>query len=166
MYTPIASARIKPPTLPAWLRLVREPLSAAERRALATQHGKLGDAGDVAGLLCDRALAENVECIYVIALNSKMRPIAIEEVARGSLVSAATTPREVFRLAVVLGAFAVILAHNHPSGDPRPSTEDVELTRRVVASGEVLGIHVLDHVILGGADRFFGFRDHGVLGAP
>jgi DNA repair protein RadC len=141
-------------------------LSTYERETLAARQGVLRGAADVAALLRDRALAEEVECLYVVALNAKMHPIAIEEVARGSLVSAATTPREVFRLAVVLGAFAVILAHNHPSGDPRPSTEDVELTRRIVASGEVLGIHVLDLVILGGADRFFGFRDHDLLGAP
>jgi DNA repair protein RadC len=173
MYQPLFtnSASVKPPTRPAWLRLVREPLRAAERDALAARHGTVKGSADVAELLRDRALAEEVECFYVVALDAHLHPFAIEEVARGSLASVAITPREILRLAVVLGAFAIILAHNHPSGDPLPSREDLQLTRRVVASSEVLGIHVLAHVVLAGgpavrADWFFGFRDHGLLADP
>jgi DNA repair protein RadC len=170
MYTLIASAGLKPPTRPAWLRLVRDPLSAAERGALAAQHGQLQDPDHIAALMRDRALAEEVECFYALTLDAKLRLIAIEEVARGTLISVAATPREVLRLAVVLGACGVVVAHNHPSGDPLPSPQDYEITRRLVVSGEALGIPLLDHVIIAGspavrADWFFSFKGHGLVGA-
>jgi DNA repair protein RadC len=95
---------MKAPRTPAWLRLLREPLSAGERQVLAARHGTLTSAADVATLLRDRALAEEVECLYVIALNAKVRAISVEEVARGSVLATIIRPRELLRLAVVLGA--------------------------------------------------------------
>jgi DNA repair protein RadC len=161
------SSSRRPVTRPSWLRLVREPLSAAERGALAAQHGRITSSAGVVALLRGRACAEEVECFYVVALDAKLRPVAMEEVARGTLTTVTVGQREVFRLAVVVGAFAVILAHNHPSGDPSPSTEDLELTRRLVATGQVVGIPVLDHVILAsghqGGEAAFSFSDHGLF---
>jgi DNA repair protein RadC len=84
-----------------------------------------------------------------ILLDTKNRMIQVETVAVGSLNSAGVEPREVFKSAVRHSAAAVILAHNHPSGDPTPSREDVALTKKLVQVGEFLGIEVLDHIIVG-----------------
>jgi DNA repair protein RadC len=83
-------------------------------------------------------------------------------VAIGSLSAAVVHPREVFKPAILANAAAVIVAHNHPSGDPEPSQEDKLLTRKLVLAGEALGIQVLDHVILG-YERYYSFKDDGAL---
>jgi DNA repair protein RadC len=158
------------PSRPAWLRLVHIPRDAAEREALATRQRRIGRAADVAEVLATRAQAEQVECFYVLALNAKMRLIAIEEAARGSLTGAAVQARDLLRLSVVLGAYAVIVAHNHPSGDTTPSTEDITLTRRLVEAGSALGMPILDHVILAGGSaarpsQFYSFSEAGVIPA-
>jgi DNA repair protein RadC len=149
------------------VRALTAPGSAAERGALAAQHGRIASSADVVALLRGRACVDEGEVFYVVALNAELGPLTIAEVARGSLTSMTVTPREVFRLAVAVGAFAVILAHNHPSGDPSPSVEDLDLTRRLVAGGQVLGVPVLDHVILGcgphRGEAVFSFSDHGLV---
>ena len=71
-------------------------------------------------------------------------------------------PREVFRPAVVAGAAAILCVHNHPSGDPTPSCEDLRITQRLVETGKIVGIPVLDHVIIG-RDSYFSFADEGIL---
>jgi DNA repair protein RadC len=71
-------------------------------------------------------------------------------------------PREVFREAAVAGAAAIVLFHNHPSGDPEPSGDDVTLTERLVAAGILMGIDVIDHIVLGDA-RYCSFRERGIL---
>jgi DNA repair protein RadC len=83
-------------------------------------------------------------------------------VSRGILNSALAHPREVFRHAIAENAFAVILVHNHPSGDPDPSPEDRLMTTQIVLSGQVLGIPVLDHIIVG-RGRFTSFAEDGIL---
>jgi len=83
-------------------------------------------------------------------------------VSRGTLNSSIVHPRDVFRDAVRESAAAVILLHNHPSGDPRPSAEDRALTRRLVEVGQTLGIRVLDHVIVG-ADEYYSFAENGEI---
>lgn len=85
----------------------------------------------------------------VILLNTKNRVIQVETVAVGTLNSSGVEPREVFKNAIRRSAAAVILVHNHPSGDPTPSREDVALTKRLVQAGELLGIEVLDHIVIG-----------------
>ena len=80
----------------------------------------------------------------------------------GCLTSSLVHPREVFQEAVVSRAAAIILFHNHPSGDPEPSAEDLSLTRRLCSAGTLMGIEVLDHVVLG-AGRFVSLKDRGVL---
>jgi DNA repair protein RadC len=80
----------------------------------------------------------------------------------GCLTSSLVHPREVFQEAVVSRAAGLVLFHNHPSGDPEPSAEDVSLTRRLAAAGTLMGIEVLDHVVLG-AGRFVSLKDRGVL---
>jgi DNA repair protein RadC len=73
-------------------------------------------------------------------------------------------PREVFKVAILSNAAAILCGHNHPSGDPQPSQEDQRLTRRLVQAGQVLGIDVLDHVIIGdGTADYYSFADQGIL---
>jgi len=100
----------------------------------------------------------HVEQFGVVILDSKHRVLKTRLLSIGSLDASVVHPREVFRAAVLGGAAAVVLFHNHPSGDPTPSREDCDLTRRLIAAGELMGIDVLDHVILADT-RFVSMRD-------
>jgi len=103
----------------------------------------------VAELLADITL-EEVEVFVVLALDTRGRVIERHDITRGLVNSSLVHPREVFRAAIASGASGVILAHNHPSGDPTPSPEDRAVTRQLVAAGRLLDIPVYDHIILGG----------------
>lgn len=98
------------------------------------------------------------EIFKTILLDSKNKIIKDVGVSEGSLTASVVHPREVFKDAIKESAAAVILVHNHPSGDPSPSREDIEITQRLVKSGEIVGIRVLDHVIIGDG-RYFSFLD-------
>lgn len=102
------------------------------------------------------------EHFVVVGLDAKHAVIGINTVSVGSLTLSIVHPREVFKPLILMNASAVILAHNHPSGDATPSQEDRALTRRLKDGGELLGITVLDHVVLG-EDRYYSFADHGEL---
>jgi len=104
--------------------------------------------------------AEEVFCIY--SINAKGQIIAFHEVAHGDLCSATTHPREIFKRALLNNAGSIILLHNHPSGDPLPSEMDIETTKRLVQAGEILGVPVLDHIILGD-DNYVSMRAAGML---
>ncbi len=95
-------------------------------------------------------------------LDTKNRIIRDEEVSVGSLSASIVHPRDTFKAAIRESAAAVIFIHNHPSGDTRPSQEDILLTKRLVQAGEVLGIQVLDHIIIGDT-LHFSFRDNGLM---
>ncbi len=102
------------------------------------------------------------EHFLAVLLNTRHLPIGVELVSVGSLNASIVHPREVFRPAILGSAASVILAHNHPSGDPTPSEDDLEITQRLRRVGEMLGIEVLDHLILGqGAP--FSMREAGLL---
>jgi DNA repair protein RadC len=89
------------------------------------------------------------ECFVVLLLNTRRRVKGHQMVTTGTLDTTLVHPREVFRAAVISSASAVILMHNHPSGDPAPSQEDIKVTRELVRAGQVLKIEVIDHVIVG-----------------
>jgi DNA repair protein RadC len=118
---------------------------------------------DVAAALRPRLGDAAREHFFALALDVKNRPVAEILVAVGGLTACAVTPADVFRLVLKEPAAAVIFAHNHPSGEPAPSTEDVRVTQRLFRAGALLGVQVLDHVILG-HDRHFSFLDAGLLG--
>jgi DNA repair protein RadC len=100
---------------------------------------------------------------FVLAmLTVRHRVIGLHTVSVGCLTSSVVHPREVFKPAILAGAAAIVLGHNHPSGDPEPSAEDVAITRRLSSAGALLGIEVLDHVIVGEA-RHVSLKDRGVL---
>ncbi len=104
------------------------------------------------------------EC-QVILLDAKHAVIRYKTVSQGTLTSSLVHPREVFNEAVRESAAAVIFVHNHPSGDPSPSQEDRALTARLQAAGEILGVQVLDHIIIGDG-RYVSFADEGWLSPP
>ncbi len=91
----------------------------------------------------------DVECLVVLLLNTRRRPLGHHVVAVGTLDSVVAHPREVFRPAIHGAAHAVVLMHNHPSGDPTPSDSDLRITRHLIQAGGLLQIPVLDHLILG-----------------
>jgi len=107
------------------------------------------------------------EHFLLMVLDSRRRVIGMSEVSVGTLSASLVHPREVFRAAILLNGAAVIVAHNHPSGDSSPSSEDREVTRRLLRAGELLGIPVADHIVLGEEGEngrgFFSFREHGLL---
>ncbi|WP_447976775.1 RadC family protein [Candidatus Nitrospira bockiana] len=103
------------------------------------------------------------EVFKIVLLDAKHAVIRDATVSQGSLTLSIVHPREVFSLAIREAAAAVIFLHNHPSGDPQPSAEDRELTARLVAAGNLLGIRVLDHLIIGDG-RYVSFADQGWLG--
>jgi len=102
------------------------------------------------------------ECFAVLYLNTRNQPLGCEKVAVGGLNVAALQPREVFGPALTLGAAAVIMAHNHPSGDPTPSPEDLAVTRHLQEAGRLLGVEILDHLVVC-AERFRSLRESGAL---
>lgn len=102
------------------------------------------------------------EYFKVLLLNTKNHVISREEVSVGSLNASIVHPREIFAVPLRKSAASVILVHNHPSGDPSPSQEDLEVTRRLVDAGSILGIAVRDHIIIGDG-CFFSFKEKGLL---
>ena len=102
------------------------------------------------------------EYFLTLLLDGKNRIIRQEQISEGSLNQSIVHPREVFIAAVKQSAAAVILVHNHPSGDPAPSREDREITRRLKESGEIMGIRVLDHIIIGDGS-YYSFVEMGLL---
>jgi DNA repair protein RadC len=110
----------------------------------------LGNSRDVYEFSQTRLFSPNDrEHFWVLLLDGKHRVIAANHISTGTLSAALVHPREVFKPAIAIGAAAVILIHNHPSGDPTPSPEDIEITTRLSDTGRLIGIHVLDHIIAG-----------------
>jgi len=104
---------------------------------------------DVANILMDEMRYLDRENFRTVSLNTKNRVLGIDSVSVGSLNSSLVHPREVFKTPIRRSAASIILVHNHPSGDPAPSREDINVTRRLVEAGRILGIEVLDHLIVG-----------------
>lgn len=148
------------------VRLMREPgvgptraarlLAAVElgRRTLAprpTDRPRLSTPAAVAAHLAPEHGMHREERFGVVLLDTKHRLIRVLVISQGTLDASLVHPREVFRAAAEHSAAALVLFHNHPSGDPSPSVDDLQLTRRLVEAGEIMGIGVVDHVVLGQA---------------
>jgi DNA repair protein RadC len=110
----------------------------------------------------ERLEQEKRELFYVVLLNNKNRKISEVKISEGSLTASLVHPREVYNPVIRESAAAVIFVHNHPSGDPAPSQEDIQITRRLREVGDVMGIRVLDHVVIG-RERYYSFNDKGLL---
>jgi DNA repair protein RadC len=136
--------RDKAVTLQAAFTLARR--MAAEIRA---ESPMLDTPERIADLLREDARGYEVEHFLVLLLNTRRRLIRMERISQGTLDSIHVHAREVFKHAIVANAAAIVLVHNHPSGDPTPSEADIKVTRDLIRAGQLLKIEVLDHVILG-----------------
>ena len=102
------------------------------------------------------------EYVYAFCMDASNQIIGIHEISHGTTNASICSPKDIFKRALSNNATAIIVTHNHPSGDPTPSKEDCKITRKVVEAGKLLGIDVLDHIILG--DRYyFSFSEQGLL---
>jgi len=129
-----------------------------KRHSLAKRSGTpVKSAKDVFEYASNRLLDDSKEQFMILHLDSKNKIIKDEIVSVGILNASLVHPREVFKSAIRESANAIILAHNHPSGDPTPSEEDVKITEMIFKAGEIIGISVLDHVIIG--DTHYSFRE-------
>ena len=123
---------------------------------------KIRCAEDVHAALGPTLRAEEREVFYVLGLDARGRIKLVHQVAIGSLTQCVIHPRDVFAPLLREAAVSAILVHNHPSGDPTPSAEDLRLTRKLKQAGDLLGVKVLDHIILG-ADGFTSLAEVGIL---
>jgi DNA repair protein RadC len=128
----------------------------------ATGRAQMTSPRSVAEYLLPQYGNRRVEQFGVLLLDTKHRVLRATVLSIGTLDASIVHPREVFREAVAGGAAAIVLFHNHPSGDPEPSKDDMQLTERLAAAGLLMGIDVLDHIILGDA-RYYSFREKGSL---
>ncbi|MGE3173213.1 MAG: DNA repair protein RadC [Planctomycetota bacterium] len=143
--------------LQAAFGLARRLLEARFRPGASVRCGR-----DVAAIVRESVRGSRRETFFALLLDVRHRILSLRVVSTGSLQSAPVHPREVFSPAVREGAAALVLAHNHPSGDPTPSAEDRAVTDRLQRAGELLGIEVLDHLVVGD-DRCFSFAEEGYL---
>ena len=111
----------------------------------------------------ENLLKSDREKFICMHLNIKNQIISFEIVSTGSLTNSIVHPREVYKGAILSNSASVIFMHNHPSGDPEPSIDDIEITKRLEKAGEILGINVLDHIIVA-SGGFYSFRQHNLIG--
>ncbi|KKU39930.1 MAG: replication and repair protein RadC protein, partial [Candidatus Azambacteria bacterium GW2011_GWE2_46_45] len=137
---PAKAAQIK-----AVFELGKRSLSSWDK----TEKTKISSAEDVFKLFGQRLKAKKKEHFLVLLLDARNRLIRSVEISVGSLDASIVHPREVFKEAIGESASRLILVHNHPSGDPKPSEADIEITGRLAAAGKILGLEILDHVIIG-----------------
>ena len=122
---------------------------------------KITNPSDVVDLVMDMQFLEK-EHFRLISLNTKNQVVGMEDIFIGGLNSSIANPREVFKKALEKNAASVIMVHNHPSGDPEPSKDDIQATSRLVKAGEIMGIEVLDHIIIG-AGRYKSLKELSIM---
>ena len=135
------------------LKLVKESSVLYETRKISNPY-------DAYKLVKSFLIDRDREKFIVACLDTKNQPVNIQVVSIGSLNSAIVHPREVFKIAVLSNASSIICFHNHPSGNINPSGEDENITRRLKECGEILGIGLVDHIIVGDRDRYFSFKEN------
>ena len=117
---------------------------------------------DIHGLLQRQLAYQDREIFCIVVLDARNQVLGVNTVSIGSVSASIVHPREVFRPAILMGASSIILSHCHPSGDPSPSKDDIELTRRLLKAGEILGIEVLDHIIIADT-QFLSLKEKGLF---
>jgi DNA repair protein RadC len=137
------------------LQLIREGSLPYSRKPVR-------NSSDAARILQSYLAGADREYFVVLLLDAKHRVEALNVAAIGSLTASIVHPREVFKPAVIMSAASIVLGHNHPSGDPSPSRQDMVLTQRLVQAGDLLGIKVLDHIIIGDG-AYISFADRGLI---
>jgi DNA repair protein RadC len=143
---------------------IKAALEIGRRLALmpATKRTIIQSPDDAALLMMDNMRYLDREHFKAILLNTKNQVLAVETISIGTLNSSVVHPRELFKVAIKKSSANIILVHNHPSGDPTPSREDIDITRRIQEGGEILGISVLDHLIIGD-NKFVSLKSKGII---
>ena len=143
---------------------VKAALELGKRLAAFSQSARprIRGAEDIAKLLMVRYKDYEHEVFKCVLLTTKNEVMSVRDISHGGLDGTLAAPRDVFRQAVREGASAVICCHNHPSGDPEPSRDDIALTERLVEAGELVGVRMLDHVIFGDG-RYVSLKDRGLM---
>ena len=133
-------------------------------RTLRSQNDdfKISSPKDISMLLINEMNNLNQEVLKLILLNTKNTVIGVKDVFKGSLNSSIVHPREIFREAVQRGSANIIICHNHPSGDPTPSKEDINVTLRIKQCGDLMGIKLLDHIIIGN-NNYISLKEKGII---
>jgi len=149
---------------PAKAAQIKAALEMGKRMAASSSEARpsVCSPRDASNLVMEDMRYLDRESFRVILLDTKNHVLGIETVSLGSLNASIVHPRELFRHAIRRSAAAVILVHNHPSGDPTPSREDLEITRRIRDAGQLLGIDVLDHLVIGD-NRFVSLKETGFI---
>lgn len=138
------------------LRMVRE------KSSILYPQRKITKPEDAAQLFREFIGDRDREVFCIMTLDTKNQPTALHEVSCGTLNASLVHPREIYKLCILNNAASIICCHNHPSGDPSPSTEDIEITQRIGDSGTLLGIELLDHLILGNPS-FVSLKEMGYM---
>ncbi len=143
---------------------IQAAIEFGHRLALFTEGGRpaIGGPRDISNLLMPDLRYLKKEHLKSVLLDTKNRVLAIRTVSIGDLSSSIVHPREVYKDAVVASAASLIVAHNHPSGDPTPSAEDVAVTKRLISAGEIMGIDLLDHIVIGDG-VFVSLKERGLI---
>lgn len=128
-------------------------------RAMKSSAQSITGPKELCALLKRRACSLDRENFWVVHLDVRNVPLSFETISVGTISSTIVHPRETFKSAILLGASSIICAHNHPSGNLEPSDEDIELTKRLVKVGELVGIQVLDHVIITSLGSYTSLRE-------
>ncbi len=149
--------RVKAIQVKAVMELAKRAASSGSRRRVIIKTPE-----DVVSLLMEQMRHYKKEIFKIVLLNTKSQVIKYFDISVGSLNSSIVHPREVFSEAVKVSCSAVIFAHNHPSGDPEPSREDIETTKRLIDAGNILGIKVFDHIIIGDKS-YISLKEKGLM---
>ena len=143
-------------------RLPRYRVSLVREGSCVSDHNAIKSPEDVFWLVSADFTEAAVEMAMMLAMDTKNKVIGVFTISIGSLNASIIHPRDVFQRAILSNAASVILVHNHPSGDPTPSPEDVELTSKLVEAGKMLDIAVLDHVIIGDG-KYASLKEKGLM---
>lgn len=133
-------------------------------KSLKTQNDKISinSPSDISDMLIQEMRGFNQEILKVIVLNTKNNIIRVKDVFKGTLNTSIVHPREIYSEALKSGGASIIICHNHPSGDPTPSKEDINITKRIMECGKILGIKLLDHLIIGDKE-FVSLKEKGII---
>ena len=143
-------------------RLPRYRVTLVREGSVSNSNNHIRTPQDVMDVLSTEYDNAVVEMAQMLALDTKNKIIGIFVISTGSLNASIIHPRDIFQRAILSNAASVILAHNHPSGDPTPSSEDTELTKKLVDAGKILDIPILDHVVIGDG-KFVSLKERGII---
>lgn len=136
-------------------------LQMVRDRKICYGRKSMGDPREAAVLLKGLIGEMDRECLVVCATDTKMKPTYIQVVSIGTIDHCPASIPEIFKAALLSNSVNILLAHNHPSGDCTPSSEDIEFTERVMRAGDLLGIRLIDHIIMGRGSSFYSLREEG-----